>query len=414
MLRAMDERAQPLRGRNAVVGVGGGIAAYKAVELVRLLVKAGASVRVAMTARAREFVGALTFQTLSGRPVMTDLFDLTQESEIGHIQVADGADLIIVAPATANLIARMAAGMADCPVSAVVLAATAPVLLAPSMNVNMWNNPMTRANVRRLVSEAGFHVVGPGEGFLACRWTGPGRLAEPADIAEAASHILTAKDLSGRRVLVTAGPTWEAIDPVRVLANRSSGRMGFALARAAARRGAAVHLVHGPVALDPPIGVEAEPVESALEMAAATRRAAESADVVVMAAAVADFRPAETAPHKRKKRDMGASPGLALARNPDILAELGQARAERGSRRPLLVGFAAETQRLVEEARAKLTGKRCDLVVANDVGQPDAGFSVETNRVVLVEAAGERALSLASKDEVSHAILDRVVEMLTE
>ena len=408
----MSERAHPLRGRTVVVGVAGGIAVYKAVELVRLLTKAGATVRVAMTARAREFVGPLTFQTLSGRPVMTDLFDLTQESEIGHIQVADGADLVIVAPATANVIARMAAGMSDCPVSAVVLATTAPVLLAPSMNVNMWNNPLTRANLRRLTAEAGMNVVGPGDGFLACRWTGPGRLAEPADIVEAAANVLTGKDLVGRRVLVTAGPTWEAVDPVRVLANRSSGRMGFALARAAVRRGATVHLVRGPVSIDPPVGVEVEAVESALEMAAATRRAAESADVVIMAAAVADFRPAQPAAHKIKKRDASTAPSIALARNPDILAELGAARAERGARRPLLVGFAAETQRLREEARAKLVGKRCDLIVANDVTQPDAGFAVETNRVVLIDAGGDREVALASKDEVSHAILDRVVEML--
>jgi phosphopantothenoylcysteine decarboxylase / phosphopantothenate---cysteine ligase len=413
MLRAMDERAHPLRGRTVVVGVGGGIAVYKAVELVRLLTKADATVRVAMTARAREFVGALTFQTLSGRPVMTDLFDLTQESEIGHIQVADRADLVIVAPATANIIARMAAGMADCPVTAVVLATRAPVLLAPSMNVNMWNHPITQANVRRLVSEAGVHVVGPGEGFLACRWTGPGRLAEPADIVEGAANVLTPKDLAGRRVVVTAGPTWEAVDPVRVLANRSSGRMGQALARAAARRGASVDLIRGPVALEPPIGVAVQSVESALEMAAATRRASESADVVIMAAAVADFRPAEPAAQKRKKRDLGAAPSLALARNPDILADLGQARAASGARRPILVGFAAETERVVEEAKGKLTGKRCDLVVANDVSQPDAGFEVDTNRVVLVDAQGARELALASKDEVSHAILDRVVEMLS-
>ena len=409
----MSERAQPLGGRTVVVGVGGGIAAYKAVELVRLFTKAGATVRVAMTPRAREFVGPITFQALSGRPAMTDLFDLTQESEIGHIQVADAADIVVIAPATANLIARMAAGMADCPVSAVALATKAPVLLAPSMNVNMWNHPITRGNLRRLVSEAGVHVVGPGEGFLACRWTGPGRLAEPADIVEAAAHVLTPQDLAGRRVVVTAGPTWEAVDPVRVLANRSTGRMGFALARAAARRGATVELVHGPVAIEPPVGVTAEAVESAVQMAAATRRAAEQADVVIMAAAVADYRAAERATQKRKKRDLGSSTSLALVRNPDILGELGQARAERGVARPLLVGFAAETERVIEEAVAKLGAKRCDLVVANDVTQPDAGFAVDTNRVILVEASGTRELALASKDEISHAILDRVLEMLS-
>lgn len=405
----LAERAHPLRGRTVVVAVGGGIAAYKAVELVRLLTRADAHVRVVMTPRAREFVGPLTFQALSGRPVMTDLFDLTQESEIGHIQVADRADLVIVAPATANVLARMAAGMADCPVTAVVLATRAPVLVAPSMNVNMWQNRITQANVRRLVEVAGMHVVGPDAGFLACRWTGPGRLAEPADIVEAAAHLLTPRDLAGRRVVVTAGPTHEAIDPVRFVGNRSSGRMGYAVARAAARRGAAVQLVSGPTALEAPLGVERALVQSARAMAAATEAAAAGADCVVMAAAVADFRPASEAAHKIKKRALAAAHAIELAKNPDILAELGAARE---GARPLLVGFAAETENLVAEARAKLADKRCDLVVANDVSQADAGFSVETNRVVLVEAGGERELPLMSKDEVAHAILDRVVELL--
>jgi len=405
----LAERAHPLRGRTVVVAVGGGIAGYKAVELVRLLTKADAHVRVVMTPRASEFVGPLTFQALSGRPVMTDLFDLTQESEIGHIQVADRADLIIVAPATANLLARMAAGMADCPVTAVVLATRAPVLVAPSMNVNMWQNPLTQANVRRLVDVGGMQVVGPDAGFLACRWTGPGRLAEPADIVEAAAHMLTPRDLSGRRVVVTAGPTYEPIDPVRFVGNRSSGRMGYAVARAAARRGAAVQLVSGPTGLDAPLGVERATVESARAMAAATTAAAAGADAVVMAAAVADFRPAAEAGHKLKKRAIGGAPTIELTRNPDILAELG---AGRDGARPVLVGFAAETENLVAEARAKLEEKRCDLVVANDVSQSDAGFAVDTNRVVLVEAGRQRELPLMSKDEVAHAILDRVVELL--
>jgi phosphopantothenoylcysteine decarboxylase/phosphopantothenate--cysteine ligase len=404
--------AHPLRGRTVVVGVGGGIAAYKAVELVRLLTKGEATVRVAMTAAAREFVGALTFQALSGGAVMTDLFDLTQESEIGHIQIADGADLVVIAPATADLIARMAAGMANCPVSAVVLATRAPVLVAPSMNVNMWESPLTQANVRRLIDVRGVRVVGPGAGFLACRWTGPGRLAEPADIVEAAAHVLTPQDLGGRRVVVTAGPTWEAVDPVRYLGNRSSGKMGYALARAAARRGAQVTLVSGPTAIEPPVGVLVERVESAREMAAATERAAAEADVVVMAAAVADFRPATAAAQKIKKRAAGDAPAIALAVNPDVLGGLGAARAARGAARPLLVGFAAETEKVVEYAREKLLAKKCDLVVANDVSQPDAGFAVDTNRVTLVDGGGARELPLAGKDEVAHAILDRVVELL--
>ena len=405
------ERARPLRGKTVVVGVGGGIAAYKAVELVRLLTKAEATARVAMTPAGREFVGPLTFQALSGGPVMTDLFDLTQESEIGHIQIADGADLVVIAPATADLIARMAAGMANCPVTAVVLATRAPVLLAPSMNVNMWDSPLTQANVKRLIDVRGAQVVGPGAGFLACRWTGPGRLAEPADIVEAAAHVLTAQDLRGRRVVVTAGPTWEAVDPVRYVGNRSSGKMGYALARAAARRGAAVTLVSGPTAIEPPVGVEVARVESARERAAATETAAAGADVVVMAAAVADFRPADVAAQKIKKTG-GEAPAIALAINPDILGGLGAARAARGDARPLLIGFAAETEKVVDYARAKLASKRCDLVVANDVSQPDAGFAVDTNRVTLVDARGAVELPLAGKDEVAHAILDRVVELL--
>jgi phosphopantothenoylcysteine decarboxylase/phosphopantothenate--cysteine ligase len=304
----------------------------------------------------------------------------------------------------------MAIGMADCPVTAVVLASKAPVLLAPSMNVNMWENPLTQANLRRLIEVRAMHVVGPGAGFLACRWVGPGRLAEPEDIVEAAAHVLTPSDLAGRRVVVSAGPTWEAVDPVRFLANRSSGKMGYALARAAARRGAEVTLVSGPAALEPPVGVAVVPVESAAEMEAAVGGAAAGADVVVMAAAVADFRPAEVAAHKLKKRDVGAEPVIRLAQNGDILA--GLARARGTAQRPLLVGFAAETERLLDAAREKLATKGCDLVVGNDVSQPDAGFAVDTNRVVLVDGGGARELPLAGKDEVAHRILDRVVELL--
>jgi phosphopantothenoylcysteine decarboxylase/phosphopantothenate--cysteine ligase len=278
------------------------------------------------------------------------------------------------------------------------------------MNVNMWQNPLTQANVRRLIDVAGVQVVGPDAGFLACRWTGPGRLAEPASIVEAAAHLLTARDLAGMKVVVTAGPTWEPVDPVRFVGNRSSGRMGYAVARAAARRGAAVQLVSGPTGLDAPLGVDRDQVESARAMAQATAAAAADADVVVMAAAVADFRPAAPAGQKLKKRALGEAPAIELARNPDILAELGAARD--GDARPVLVGFAAETENVVAEARAKLGEKRCDLVVANDVSQPDAGFAVDTNRVVLVEGAGEQVLPLMSKDEVAHAILDRVVELL--
>jgi len=401
-----------------LLGVTGGIAAYKAVELLRLLVKAGAQVQVVMTRAACEFVGELTFQVLSGRSVFTDMFSLDQESDIGHIRVADGADLVVVAPATANTIARIAAGLANDPLSAAVLATKAPVLIAPAMNVNMWESAVTQANVAKLQARDGVHVVGPGTGFLACRWTGPGRLAEPADILEAAARIASPDDLAGRRVVVSAGPTREAIDPARFVGNRSSGKMGYALARAAARRGARVLLVSGPVALEPPLGVEVEQAVSAAEMERVVRAAAPEADVVIMAAAVADFRPRNASPTKLKKEQViggaGGRPGLSLELEPttDILAALGLDRAESGTARPLLVGFAAETHDVLEHARAKLSKKGCDLVVANDVSLPDAGFAVDTNRVTIVGANGAEALGLASKDEIAHAILDRVVGLL--
>jgi phosphopantothenoylcysteine decarboxylase/phosphopantothenate--cysteine ligase len=403
-----------LKDKHIVVGVAAGIAAYKAAELVRLLVKAGAQVQVVMTAKARHFVGELTFQALTGRPVFFDLFDLTQESEIGHIQVADRADLVIIAPATANTIARLAAGMATDALSSVVLATRAPLLLAPSMNVNMWNHPLTQANVRRMVDVAGAAVVGPGDGFLACRWTGPGRLAEPADIVEAAVRLLTVRDLEGQVVVISAGPTHEAIDPVRFVGNRSSGKMGFALARAAARRGAEVRLVSGPVTLSPPPGVEVIGVSDARAMDAAVREAASDADVVIMAAAVADFRPRQMAGHKLKKEEILGSGALniALEANPDILAGLGQRRAAQGADRPILVGFAAETQDVIANARKKLAQKRCDLVVANDVSEPDAGFEVDTNRVVLVSADDAAYHEIDSKEAIAHRILDRVVVLL--
>jgi phosphopantothenoylcysteine decarboxylase/phosphopantothenate--cysteine ligase len=403
-----------LKDKHIVVGVAAGIAAYKAAELVRLLTRAGAQVQVVMTAKARHFIGELTFQALTGRPVFFDLFDLTQESEIGHIQVADRADLVIIAPATANTIARLAAGMAADALGAVVLATRAPLLLAPSMNVNMWNHPLTQANVRRLVEVSGAAVVGPGDGFLACRWTGPGRLAEPADIVEAAARLLTARDLDGQVIVVSAGPTHEAVDPVRFVGNRSSGKMGFALARAAARRGAEVRLVSGPVSLPAPPGVEVIGVVDARSMDAAVREAASDASVVIMAAAVADFRPREVAEHKLKKDEMlgGGEPAIALEPNPDILAGLGRRRAEQGTTRPILVGFAAETQNVIENARKKLASKRCDLVVANDVSEPDAGFEVDTNRVVLVSANEVERFDVDSKDAIANRILDRVLTLL--
>ena len=404
----------PLAGRHIVVGVAGGIAAYKAAELVRLLVKTGAEVQVVMTRRARRFVGELTFQALSGRRVFTDLFDLGQESEIGHIQIADRADLLVIAPGTASTIARLAAGLADDALSAVALATRARLLLAPSMNLHMWNHPITQANLRRLVEVAGTAVVGPGDGFLACRWTGPGRLAEPADIVEAAARLLSPQDLAGMRVVVSAGGTHEAVDPVRYLGNRSSGKMGFALAAAAARRGAAVTLVSGPSALEAAPGIAVAHVVDARGMRAAVDAAAVDADVVIMAAAVADFRPATAAPQKLKRDALVASgpASIALVSNPDILAGLGAARRQRGGGRPVLVGFAAETTDPIASGMKKRVAKGCDLVVVNDVSATDAGFEVDDNRVVLIDADGATEVPLMSKAAVAHRICDRIVTLL--
>lgn len=409
----MASNARCLAGANIVLGVCGGIAAYKSVELLRLLTTAEASVQVVMTASAREFVGELTFQALSGKPVFTDLFDLTQESEIGHIGIADAADLIIVAPATANAIARMAAGMSDDVLTSVVLARSAKLLLAPSMNVNMWNNPLTQDNVRRMTETAGAAVVGPGSGFLACRWTGPGRLAEPADIVEAATRLLTDQDLAGKRVVVSAGPTHEALDPVRFLGNRSTGKMGYAIAAAASRRGASVCLVSGPTQLEATPGVDRFDVVSARDMSEKVTGFAADADVVIMAAAVADFRPRVTSEQKLKKAHLAGygEVSIELEENPDILAGLGAARE---GTRPLLVGFAAETESVIDNARGKLETKKCDLVVANDVSEPDAGFATDTNRVTLVTRNAADELPLSDKLDVAHSILDRVVAMLAE
>lgn len=409
LTRPPRDPAAPLKGATVVVGVTGGIAAYKAAELVRLLDKAGAHVEVAMTEAAQKFVGPMTFQALTRRPVFADLWNLSEEATIGHIQLADRADIVIIAPATANAISRLAAGQADDPVAAVVLATRAPVLLAPSMNVNMWSHPITEANVLKLVDVAGYHVVGPGDGFLACRWTGPGRLAEPADIVEAAAHVLSSQDLAGTKIVVTAGPTYEAIDPVRFVGNRSSGKMGVAIAAAAQRRGARVTLVLGPSAVPPPVGVTTMSVENATQLQWALGDAVKDADVVVMTAAVADFRPAKEEKHKLKRGEIGPKASIELVQNPDLLAELGRARGSRTT--PLLVGFAAETDDVLGNAEKKLATKKCDLVVANDVSEPGSGFAVDTNRVTLVDKSGAIEVPRGTKQEVAHRILDHVVAM---
>jgi phosphopantothenoylcysteine decarboxylase/phosphopantothenate--cysteine ligase len=390
-----------LEGRTVVVGVTGGIACYKACELVRQLVAAGMQVRVVMTANAQQFVTPLTLQTLSGHPVATETFSLTQESEIGHIRLADSADVVVIAPATANALAKIATGIADDLLSTVLLATRAPLVLAPAMNVHMWEHPAVQENLARLIAR-GARVVGPASGALACGYEGAGRLADPAEIVEAVAAALAPQDLAGEHVLVTAGPTEEPLDPVRYLSNRSSGKMGYALARAARRRGAEVTLVSGPTALAAPAGVGVVQVASARDMARAVGEAFNAATVVIMCAAVADYRPRRALPQKLKKG--AASLTLELERNPDILASL----APRKGRR-LLVGFAAETHDLAAEARRKLRAKRLDLIVANDVTTPGAGFGSDTNQVRLLDAGGgDEELPLLPKAEVAERILDWV------
>ena len=397
-----------MQQRRVLIAVTGGIAAYKVPELVRILVRAGHTVRCAMTRNAAQFVAPLALQTVSGQAVRTELFDREQEGAIDHIALADWADLVIVAPATADSLAKLAHGLADDLVSTLLLATRAPVLVAPAMNVNMWRHPATQANVERL-RERGVRQIGPEAGFLACGWEGEGRMAEPSAIADEALRALGPHTLAGEVIVVTAGGTREPIDPVRAIANRSSGKMGYAVAAAAARRGAEVVLVSGPTALEAPAGVRCVRVETALEMRAAVRAELARCTVFVAAAAVADFRPAARSERKIKKEALGAGAGLTLelVPNPDILAEVG---AGKGSR--TVVGFAAESHDLVASARRKLEQKRCDLVVANDVTRSGAGFDTDTNAVSLVWPGGEvEELPLLSKTEVAERLLDRVEKL---
>ncbi|MBI3003002.1 MAG: bifunctional phosphopantothenoylcysteine decarboxylase/phosphopantothenate--cysteine ligase CoaBC [candidate division NC10 bacterium] len=395
-----------LEGKRILLGVSGSIAAYKAVELLRELIRRGAEVRCAMTGGAGRFVAPLTFQTLSRKPVLTDLYAQEEGGQIAHIAAAEGADLLVVAPATANTLARFAHGLADDFLTNLYLATRCPVLVAPAMDAEMWRHAATQANVATL-RQRGVHFVGPASGELASGLTGPGRLAEPAEIAAAVEAILgRARDLAGRYLLMTAGPTYEPLDPVRFVGNRSSGRMGFALAEAAAARGARVTLVSGPTHLAPPAGVECVRVETTQEMYEAVLARAAEADAVIKAAAPADYRPATVAPAKIKKGREVLS--MELTPTPDILGELGRRKGA-----AVLVGFAAETEDLVANAREKLRKKNLDLVVANEVGAQGAGFGTDTNRVTLIGADGDaESLPLLSKQEVAHRVLDRVARLL--
>jgi len=391
------------------LGVSGGIGAYKAVEVARLLQKRGHEVQAVMTRSARKFVGPLTFEAITHRPAITNQFAPGINSNVGHIEIASSIDLLLVAPATANIIGKFANGIADDFLTSLHLATRAPILMAPAMNTNMWDHPAVQENLARLTAR-GVRFVDPGEGYLACGWIGKGRLAEPEAIAEAADRMLRpAQTMAGTPVPVTRGPPDENLDPVRYIGNRSSGRMGFAIAEAAVARGASVRLVAGPTGVATPSGMdEIARVRSAAEMHGAVMNWRDWADVIVMAAAVADYTPAGGAGGEKIAK--GGPVDLPLIRTRDILMELGETRGS--DRRPVLVGFAAETSDAVAKAQGKLTRKHADLIVANDVTVPGAGFDVETNQVALVSVAGVSALPLLPKREVAGAILDRVQEFL--
>lgn len=395
---------------NVILGVGGGIAAYKAAELSRALQERGLAVQVVMTAAAEQFIRPLTFAALTGRKVITGLFgdrgpDEVLSSAVEHIRVAQENELLVVAPATADLLAKFARGLADDFLSTLYLAFAGPVVLAPAMNTNMWNHPATRDNVE-ILRKRGHQIVEPEEGLLACGTVGPGRLAEPERIAAVAAGALhTRRDLEGEIVVVTAGPTQEPLDPVRFISNRSSGKMGYALAEAAATRGARVILVSGPVNIPEPVSVQTVKVRTAIEMRQAVFDHLEEATIIIKSAAVADFHVADVPKQKVKKT--AARVSIELDPTPDILAELGRKKGDR-----LLIGFAAETENLIEEARRKLRTKNCDMVVGNLVGGDQTGFESDQNEVVLVLRTGESLpLARAAKREIAHRIFDQALRL---
>lgn len=386
--------------KNIVVAVSGGIAAYKAAELTSRLIKAGYAVRCVMTEHAQQFLAPLTLQTLSGHPVTTDLFATAGEWNVEHVALAKWADVLIIAPATANVIGKIAGGIADDFLTTCVMATEAEVILAPAMNTNMYNNPINRQNMDKLKA-LGYHFIEPVVGNLACGDEGKGKMAEPADMVRYIQS-LERHDLAGLKLLVTAGPTREAIDPVRFLTNHSSGKMGYAIAQMATKRGAEVTLISGPVRLDKPAGVTVIEVVSAQEMYEAILMRFDECDAVVKAAAVADYRPATVAEQKVKKQDGDWQ--LTLVRNPDILSELGRRKS-----RQILVGFAAETNDIATNAKGKLVRKNLDMIVANDLTDQNSGFGVDTNKVVIYHADGTADyLPVMAKTAVADAILDQI------
>lgn len=392
-----------------VLGVTGGIAVYKACELLRLLQKRGIDVFVVMTQNACRFVAPLTFETLSGHPVAVDTFDRPQTWEVEHIALAKRADLFLIAPATANIMGKMACGIADDMLSTTVMATRAPVLVAPAMNTGMWENAAVQQNVKTLRAR-GVEIVAPVSGHLACGDSGAGKLEDVAVIAERACKLLFAKkDMEGLRVMVTAGPSREALDPVRYISNRSSGKMGYAIAQAAQKRGAEVTLLSGPVAIEVPQGVKLVPFTTTQELLDRTSELAQEQDLLIQAAAPADYRAKEVAPQKIKKQ-VGEPMTFTLVENPDVAATLGKAKRSG----QVFVGFAAETNDVLAHARDKLARKNLDMIVANDVTRPGAGFDVDTNIVTLITKDGQEALPMMSKAEVAQRILDRALALRRE
>ncbi len=392
-----------------VLGVTGGIAVYKACELLRLLQKRGIDVFVVMTQNACRFVAPLTFETLSGHPVAVDTFDRPQTWEVEHIALAKRADLFLIAPATANIMGKMACGIADDMLSTTVMATRAPVLVAPAMNTGMWENAAVQQNVKTLRAR-GIEIVAPVSGHLACGDNGAGKLENVAVIAERACELLFAKkDMEGLRVMVTAGPSREALDPVRYISNRSSGKMGYAIAQAAQKRGAEVTLLSGPVAIEAPQGVKLVPFTTTQELLDRASELAQEQDLLIQAAAPADYRAKEIAPQKIKKQG-GEPMTFTLVENPDVAATLGKAKRSG----QVFVGFAAETNDVLAHARDKLARKNLDMIVANDVTRPGAGFDVDTNIVTLITKDGQEALPMMSKAEVAQRILDRALALRRE
>lgn len=396
-----------LTNKNILIGITGGIAAYKAAELTREFVKKGASVKVIMTKNAAQFITPLTLQTLSRNPVYTDMYSLAGDFSIAHISLAEEADMVVIAPATANIIGKIAAGLADDLLTTFVMATKAPVLICPAMNTNMYNNPIVRENLEKLTAH-GYLIMDPAYGELACRTEGAGRLPDVAEICDEVESILTLKDLADENIIVTAGPTQEPFDPVRFITNHSSGKMGYAVAKMARRRGAKVTLISGPTSLPKPRDVQFISVTTAQEMRDAVMGNLKDATVVIKAAAVADYRPASRSSSKIKKQEGPLT--VSLERNPDIIAEIGKKKGRR-----IIVGFAMETDNLIENATAKLTSKNMDLIIANDLNQEGAGFQTDTNIITILDRdGGKENLPLLDKTEVADRILDRVKKIIED